>query len=174
MGSVGRSLILWVISRFLLFVLKVLLERSFHHLYWNIFIESLSIHTRGSLYLFFEGAELLRLFFLNFHQISILIFQLLVLSQQLSIFLTEILDFSLVDFHGSFEEIHLLFHDTVEKGDIFIAFHHLPRRMRLSERSTRWRWSCSDAHLCSWGMMCWEKSTVVIFCEILQLIFGIQ
>ncbi len=45
---------------------------------------------------------------------------------------------------------------------------------RLCEGSTRWRWSCSDAHLCPWGLMCREESTVAIFCEILHLIFGIQ
>ena len=27
-----------------------------------------------------------------------------------------------MNFHGSFEEIHLLFHDTVEKGDILLLF----------------------------------------------------
>ena len=26
-----------------------------------------------------------------------------------------------MNFHGSFEEIRLLFHETVEKGDIFVA-----------------------------------------------------
>ena len=26
-----------------------------------------------------------------------------------------------MNFHGSFEEIRLLFHDTVERGDIFVA-----------------------------------------------------
>jgi hypothetical protein len=43
-----------------------------------------------------------------------------------------------MSFHGSFEEIHLLFHDTVERSDIFVAFHHLLRVMGLCEGSTRW------------------------------------
>jgi len=147
-GTVDRYLILWAVSRFGLFVLQVLLERGLRHLHWRIFTESLSIHTRGIPYFFLEGAELVRLFFLRFHQVSILILQFLVLGQQLSIFLTEILDLSLMNFYGSFEEIHLLFHDTVERGDIFVAFDHLSRGMGLCERSTQWRWSCSDAHSC--------------------------
>ena len=76
---------------------------------------------------------------LNFLKVSILILQLLILSDKLSIFLSEILDVSLMNFHGSFEEIRLLFHGTVEKSDIFVAFHHLPRGMGLCERPTRWR-----------------------------------
>jgi hypothetical protein len=43
-----------------------------------------------------------------------------------------------MNLHGSFEEIHFLFHDTVENGDIFIAFLHPSRGMGLCERSTRW------------------------------------
>ncbi len=79
-----------------------------------------------------------------------------------------------MNFHGSFEEIHLLFHDTIESGEIFVAFHRLPRGMGLFERSARWRWSCSDAHPCPRCLMCREKSTVVFFCEILHLIFAVQ
>ena len=148
--------------------------KSLHHLHWHIFIESLSIHTWGIPYFFLEGPELLGFFSLRFHQVSILILQLLVLGQQLSIFLTEILDLSLMNIHRSFEEIHLLFHDTVEKGDIFVAFLHLPRGMGLCERSIRWRWSCSGAHHCTGGLMCREESTVVIFSEILHFVFAVQ
>ncbi len=44
-----------------------------------------------------------------------------------------------MNFDGSFEENHLLFDDTIESGEIFVAFHLLPRGMRLSEGSARWR-----------------------------------
>jgi len=57
-----------------------------------------------------------------------------------------------MNFHGSFEEIRLLFHDTVERGNIFVAFHHPSRGIGLCEQSTRWRWSCSGAHLCPWRL----------------------
>ena len=148
--------------------------KSLHHLHWHIFIESLSIHTWGIPYFFLEGPELLGFFSLRFHQVSILILQLLVLGQQLSIFLTEILDLSLMNFHGIFEEIHLLFHDTIEKRDIFIALTICREEWALFEGSTRWRWGCSDVHPCPGGLMCREKSTVVIFCEIVHFIFVVQ
>jgi hypothetical protein len=98
---------------------KLLLERSSSSALKH-FTESLSIHTRGIPYFFLEGAEHLWLFFLHLRQVFILIFQLLVLSEwfynyfinksikilseQLSIFLSEIPDFSLLDFDCSFEK----------------------------------------------------------------------
>ena len=94
-GTVDRCLILWAVSRFALFVLQVLLNNGLHHLHWHIFTESLSIHTRGIPYFFLECAEHLWLFFLHFHQVSILIFQLLILSEKSEFSFPKLLTFLL-------------------------------------------------------------------------------
>jgi len=81
----GRMYSMGVLAAVLYFelypVLQLLSERGLHHLHCHIFTESLSIHTRGIPYFFPEAAEHLRLFFLHFRQVSIVIFILLILSR---------------------------------------------------------------------------------------------
>ena len=110
----------------------------------------------SSLDVLFESVDIFRPFFLNFHKVSVRVYQFLVLSEQLSVFLPKITNLSLTFF---IVILRKFIHDAVENGDVFVAFH----QGRLEGRIPQWYLSLPGR----------EKCTVVFF-VMFSTYFGVQ